>query len=399
MIPRFRPPVDSGVIFKVVQAARPDAVRRYESAFAETVGMRHAIAFPYGRTAIRCFLESHGVSSREVICPAYSCVVVAHAVMASGNRPCFIDSTPDDPNMDLDAALAAVTDETGALIPTSLFGRPVDLDQIGAFRSRHPEVPVLQDCCHSFAIGTGDGSVQAAGDAAVFALNFSKITTSVFGGMLTTDDTSQAEKFRQWRDRNGRRSGWAKALRRRAYTLAGVPVFWPGAYGVTDRLIRSGILDRFVRYFDPATIEMPPDHLEELTNFEAEVGLRSLSQVDGRIGMRRAAARIYLEVFGDDLGIDPGDPSVATFSHFILRHEDPERFIREGRRRGVEYGRIVDYSIPDLASYRDLGHAALPNASKHAASMVNVPVAVSEREARRIAAVTRDVLAALGTMR
>ena len=301
--------------------------------------------------------------------------------------------------MDLDAALAAVTAETGALIPTSLFGRPVDLDRIRAFRNRHPQIPVLQDCCHSFAIDTEAGSVQAAGDAAVFALNFSKVTTSVFGGMLTTDDADHAQKFRQWRDRNGRRSGWAKAVRRRAYTLAGVPVFWPGVYGITDRLIRSGMLDRFVRYFDPATIEMPPDHLEDLTNFEAEVGLRSLSQVDGRIGMRRAAARIYLEAFGDDLGIDPGDPSVATFSHFILRHEDPEGFIREGRRRGVEYGRIVDYSIPDLPSYRDLGHAVLPNASKHAASMVNVPVAVSEREARRIAAVTRDVLAVLGTMR
>ena len=83
MIPRFRPPVDPGVLLSVVQLARPDAVRRYESAFADAVGMRHAVAFSYGRTAIRCFLESHGLASQEVICPAYSCVVVAHAVIAA----------------------------------------------------------------------------------------------------------------------------------------------------------------------------------------------------------------------------------------------------------------------------------------------------------------------------
>lgn len=399
MIPRFRPPVDPGVMLSVVRLARPDAVRRYESAFAESVGMRHAIAFSYGRTAIRCFLECHGLSSREVICPAYSCVVVAHAVMASGNRPRFIDSTPDDPNMDLDAALAAVTPETGALIPTSLFGRPVDLDRIRAFRDRHPGIPVLQDCCHSFGIATERGSVQAAGDAAVFALNFSKITTSVFGGMLTTDDTGQAERFRQWRERHGRRSGWSKSMRRRAYTFAGVPVFWPGVYGITDRLIRSGILDRFVRYFDPATIEMPVDHLDDLTSFEAEVGLRSLSQVDERIRMRRAAARIYIDLLGDRLNVDPGHPSVSTFSHFILRHPDPESFVREGRRRGVEYGRIVDYSIPDLPSYRDRGHQSLSHASAFARTILNLPVAVSEKEARRIAAVTLEISELLGTTR
>ena len=66
---------------------------------------------------------------------------------------------------------------------------------------------------------------------------------------------------------------------------------------------------------------------------------------------------------------------------------------------GVEYGRIVDYSIPDLPAYRKRGHESLPNATAHAQSMVNIPVAVSTREAKRIAKVTLEIFRALDTTR
>ncbi len=399
MIPRFRPPVDSGALFEVLRPGRRDAVRRYETAFARSVGMQYAVAFGYGRTAIRCFLESNEIYDREVVLPSYSCVVVAHAVMASGNRPVFVDSKPDDPNMDLDVAIEAITKETAVVIPTSLFGRPVDLRKIREIRRRRPDVLVLQDCCHSFGVSGHGQSVQEEGDAAVFALNFSKITTSVFGGMLTTNDPEMFRRFRDWREEHCTRSGFRRSMRRRAYVTAALPVFWSPVYGVTNWLINLGILDRFVRYFDESTIEMPPDHREDMSCFEAQVGLRSLQQVQDRIAERRQAAAIYIEKLGEFLDIDPGDLSEATFSHFILRHPDPASFIEAGRRQSVEYGRIVDYSIPDLPSYRRLGHGSSPYAVAHAKSMVNLPVAVSTREAERIASVTLEILRALDTTR
>ena len=50
---------------------------------------------------------------------------------------------------------------------------------------------IIQDCAHSFAARWNRRSVVAAGDVALFGLNVSKMITSVFGGALTTDDSSR----------------------------------------------------------------------------------------------------------------------------------------------------------------------------------------------------------------
>lgn len=398
MIPRFRPPVDRGVVWRALMPASPQAVRRFESAFAEEVGLDHAIAFAYGRTAIRAVLESRGIRERNVVMPAYTCVVVAHAVLASGNRPVFIDSMPDDPNMDLERALDAIDDRTAAVMPTPLFGRPVDLSLVDEIRRRHPGVLVVQDCCHSFAIRAAGRSIQAEGDAAVFALNFSKIVTSVFGGMLATNDADLAERVRRWREDRCTSTGWTRSIRRRAYLAAGMAALSGPVHGITLRLARTGILDRFVRYFDENHVDMPSDHLERMTAFEAEVGLRSLAQSATRIETRRRAARIYRERLGALLDPDPGGED-ATFSHFIMRHSQADRLAAMALRHGVELGRIVDYSVPDLPAYRRMGHASAPNAVAFSSTLLNLPVTVTEAEAARIAALMERLIRELGTTR
>ena len=42
--------------------------------------------------------------------------------------------------------------------------------------------------------------IGTSGDVAIYALNISKIITSIFGGMLTFQDQKLANKVRDWRD-------------------------------------------------------------------------------------------------------------------------------------------------------------------------------------------------------
>jgi dTDP-4-amino-4,6-dideoxygalactose transaminase len=44
--------------------------------------------------------------------------------------------------------------------------------------------------------------IGASGDVSVYALNISKMITSIFGGMLTFQDQALADKVRAWRDAN-----------------------------------------------------------------------------------------------------------------------------------------------------------------------------------------------------
>ena len=50
--------------------------------------------YPYNRTGIYAALKSHGVEGRDVLVPAYNCVVVANSIICSGNRPVFVDIDP-----------------------------------------------------------------------------------------------------------------------------------------------------------------------------------------------------------------------------------------------------------------------------------------------------------------
>lgn len=376
MIPRFRPPLGWPEIAAALRPGGAEDVVCFERAFADWAGQRHAIAFPYGRTAQMLLLESLGLHGREVIVPAYTCVVVAHAVVKSGNEPVFIDCVPGSANMDLDAAEAAIGPNTGALIATSIYGEPVDLDRLTALAARHPDVVILQDCAHSFAAEWEGRLVQQMGRAAFYGLNVSKLLSSVFGGMVTTDDDDLAARLHVLRDQRLGPASGAKSLRRLLYLLAVIPAFFGPVYGLVDRLRRAGWLDRFTRYYDEGAIDMPADYLQALTPLEARVGLANLRRWPAIVAARRAAAAHYARAFADrpDLRLPAPTPG-HTWSHYAVEVANRDARVTRARRCGAELGILIEYNIPDMPAYRDRpGYRDCPEARRRAAGTVNLPV-------------------------
>ncbi len=351
MIARLRPTIGSRELFAAVKR-RPNSVAEFERAFALSLGQRYALAFPYGRTALRLLLESFGFVGQEIICPAYTCIVVAHAIVASGNTPVFVDSRDEDFNMDLDLASAAVGPRTAAIVPTSLFGFPVDLDVLNAFASSHPDLRVVQDCAHSFGAEWRGQPVQRAGDAAVYGLNVSKIITAIFGGVVATDSGEVFESLREKRERMLVSGGLGKELRRALYLGGAWGAFLPPVYRLVDELVRRGVLGRFTDYYDEHVIDMPRDHLTQMANVEARVGLVQAGRYEEIVAHRRRSAAIYNEVLADARGVrlPPAEPG-ATYSHYVVRTQRAEFVMKELQAAGVQAGRLVDYVVPDLAAY------------------------------------------------
>ena len=181
MIPRFKPSLGWREFLAIALPTRRDDVQSFEQSFASLMGQKHAIACPYGRTGLWLLLQALGLSGKEIICPAYTCVVVPHAIVHSGNEPVFIDSQEFDFNMNLALVRDAINEKTGAIVATSIFGYPVDLDKLNRLRREFPQVRIIQDCAHSFGAEWNGQPVQRAGDAAIFGLNISKLITSIFG--------------------------------------------------------------------------------------------------------------------------------------------------------------------------------------------------------------------------
>ncbi len=389
MIPRLRPAV--GLHEIAAAFAARSTVEDFEYAFAHMLGQTEAIAFPYGRTGLMLLLEALGISGREIICPAYTCVVVAHAIVLSGNRPVFIDSEPGGFNMDLERAHAAITRNTAAVLATSIHGYPVDLDRLATLQAAHPDVAIVQDCAHSFGAEWKGSPVHKAGVAAVFGLNVSKIITSIFGGIITTDDRDLASRLRALRSR--RVSDGGRGLVRAFYLAAASVALMPSVFGMVQRIADLGLLDRFVRYYDEGSVEMPPDHLVQIGRAEASVGLIQCSAYSQIIGRRRKVARFYDQalrpVFDQAL---PPLIDGATYSHYAMRVPDPDGMVAAARARGIELGRVIDYCIPDMPAYRDLSAGAPCEETRRLnRSVVNIPIWVDDKLATKVVDILRKI--------
>lgn len=380
MIPRFKPDIGLPEI-KALFRANPGTVARFEKEFADKFEAVDAVAFPYGRSAQWAFLKAVGVEDSEIIMPAYTCSVVAHAVTLSGNRPRFVDIDLFDYNMDLELTEAAVNENTRGVIATHTFGYPQDLDRLEAIvraaeRRYGHKIWLIQDCCHAFGARWNDRLVGTSGDVAIYAFNISKIVTSIFGGMLTFQDQKIADCVRVWREANFHKARWDKSLLRRFYLLAVYAAFNEGIYGLTWYLQKkTNLLNRLIRaYHLDDQIRFPPDHLDRMLNVEAAVGLEQLRKYDVFIQRRRENAKWYdKHLERRDGWIFPPIVKGATYSHYVVRVPDREAVVNEYARKGIELGELIQYSIPAMSSYSGLGNAC-PNSLRASSETVNFSV-------------------------
>lgn len=375
MIPRLKPYFG----LEEIQAAfsrQGDAVSAFEQSFAKTFGAKYALAFPYGRSALYALLKALSIENAEVIMPAYTCVVVPHAVVISGNIPKFIDITLKDYNMDLALLEEAVTPETKAIIPTHLFGYPMNVDRVNEIASRAGQkIFIIQDCAHSFGATFRGKYVCNEGDAAIFGLNIAKYISSVFGGMLTTNNYDIYERVKRYRDKHFTKPSPIKQFTKLLYLMAVYVAFNNTLYGFVNFLEENTrLLNRFTKYFREDRINFPTDFSVNLGGLEARVGqvqIRKHSQIRQR---RREIAEYYNEHLHGIEGIElPPIVEGATYSHYVPRVSDRERLIRYMRKRGIQIGRLIEYSIPYMRAYKKYKDGEYSNSLKCALTTVNLP--------------------------
>ena len=393
MIPRLRPSI-SGADIAAAFLGRT-SVQEFEAAFAGLMDQQHAVAFAYGRSGLMLLLEVLCLKDAEIICPAYTCVVVAHAIVHSGNRPVFVDSRSGDFNMDLELAEAAIGPRTRALIATSIHGYPVDLDRLDGIRARNPGLIIIQDCAHSFAAKWKGRPVQREGQAAIFGLNISKSMTSIFGGMVTTDDADLAGRLRSARDQRLQPANWLRSLSRAVYLAAATTALFPPAFTVVDKIRRLGLIDRFTEYYDENVVDMPRDYLMAMSAAEASVGQRQVKRYHALVEHRCRIATVYDEALATCRNIQrPPLVSGATYSHYVACVDQPEALMADVARQGVELGRLIDYCVPDMPAYRNGTEktADFPVTRALNGSVINLPLHVTEQQARDIASLVTSSL-------
>jgi dTDP-4-amino-4,6-dideoxygalactose transaminase len=180
------------------------AHERLETAFAEFVGLPHAVAVNTGGMALQMSMRALGLRpGDEVIHQVDTCSATALAVMAAGCTPLFADVSELTFMLDRDAVEVLVGPRTSAIIPTHMWGNPEDLPALLPL-ARRRGLSVIEDAC--LALGTRVGGAMAGsfGDVGVFSFGCIKPIQGGEGGMIVTRDAALARELRamrHWGDR------------------------------------------------------------------------------------------------------------------------------------------------------------------------------------------------------
>jgi perosamine synthetase len=332
-------------------------VPEFERRFAARLGVPHASAVSSGTAGLHLALRSVGVGEGdEVVTSPFSFVASANAPIYEGARPVFADIDPRTLNLDPEAARAAITDRTTAILPVHIFGYPADLPAFEAMG-----LPIVEDACEALGAVHADGTpVGGRGHPAVFGFYANKQLTTGEGGLVALDDPER--KARIDSERNQGRApdmGWLDH----------------------DRL---GFNYR-------------------LTDIACAIGIAQLDRLDDMLAARARVAGWYRELLagidGLELPFPDTDGDVRGWFVFVVqlpRGVDRDDTIRALREHGVQSKPYLP-AIHLMSFYRErFGHrpGEFPVCEDVAERSLALPFfpELTQGQAERVAAALRDVL-------
>ncbi|MBS0488543.1 UDP-4-amino-4,6-dideoxy-N-acetyl-beta-L-altrosamine transaminase [Phenylobacterium sp. NIBR 498073] len=215
MLPYGRQTIDEDDIAAVAQALRGDflttgpTVEAFEDAFADQVGVQHAVACSNGTAALHLAMLALEVQPGEaVIAPSITFLATANCARFVGAEVVFADVDPQTGLMTPDTLAEAMTRLDGrrlrAVLPVHLRGDTAELPALEAM-AKSANAVLVEDAPHALGSSLKFGNtVQRVGDCAhsamaTFSFHPVKTIATGEGGMVTTNDARLAERLRRLR--------------------------------------------------------------------------------------------------------------------------------------------------------------------------------------------------------
>lgn len=170
----------------------------FEKAVAEHLGVRNAVAVSSCTTGLMLTYKCLGLTG-EVVIPSFTFMATASALVWAGLKPVFADVDFHTTNIDPEAAEAAITPETSAIVAVHNFGNPADLDALESLAERKG-LKLICDAAHGFGAMYKGRPVGAQCDAHVFSLSPTKLVIAGEGGIVATNDDELATRVRIGRE-------------------------------------------------------------------------------------------------------------------------------------------------------------------------------------------------------
>jgi len=284
-------------------------VRRFENAWSEQFGFKHAISVNSATTGLMTAVGAVGVEpGDEVIVTPYSMSASATVALFYGGIPVFADLDPESNCLDPQSIEERITSRTKAIIVVHLFGHPAEMDRIMAI-AKPRGIKVIEDAAQAPGVIYKGRHVGGIGDIGCFSLNYHKHIHAGEGGVVVTNSDDIA-------------------LRARLIRNHGENAF--EAYGVTDigNLIGSNY---------------------RLTELQAAIASEQLKRLDNILKHRQELAEYMIERLAVMNGLTPQRVSSQhTHAYYLFPVRYDEDFF--GVKRSL-FLKAVSAELPKPTSW------------------------------------------------
>jgi len=180
--------------------------RRFEKAFAEYIGVKHAVSLPSCTSGLHLALAGLGIGpGDEVIVPDLTWIASAAPIAYVGATVVFADVNENTWCLSAASVRACITENTKAILPVDLYGGVPDYTALRAIADEHG-LTIIEDAAEAIGSEFDGRKAGALGDVSAFSFHGSKTFTTGEGGMLVTDDDELHARVTRLRD-HGREPG------------------------------------------------------------------------------------------------------------------------------------------------------------------------------------------------
>jgi len=214
--------------------------KQFESAFANAVNVKHAIAVNSCTAALHLALEAIGLQrGDEVLTTPYTFAASAEVIRYFDAKPILVDVDSRCLNMNPELIERAITPRTKAILPVHIAGLPANLDAIHSIALKNG-LPVIEDAAHAFPTKYKGKMIGSLSQATCFSFYATKTITTGEGGMICTNDEALAARCRIMALHGISKDAWKR------YTAEGMwyyEIVAPGfKYNMTDVAAAMGIV-------------------------------------------------------------------------------------------------------------------------------------------------------------
>jgi len=367
-----------------------------EEEFKEYLEVKHVISFNSGRSGFLAILESLDLKEGdEVLLQAFTCNAAVNPILWSILKPVFVDIDEKTLNIDPEDLERKITPRSKVVLVQHTFGLPVDLDRILEICQRH-DLILIEDCAHSLGATYKSKKIGTFGKAAFFSFGRDKVISSIYGGMVTTNDDDLAKKIQDFQEKcNFPSRFWIfqQLLHPILTNLLIIPLysFFELGRWVLIFFQKTKVLSKAVHKKEKKG-ERPAYLPKKMPNALAILALHQLKKLERFISHQREIARIYDENLKDFGFLLPKkDPERIYLKYPILmKGYDTDKILRKARRKKIflNDGWRKTPIVPPDTDQAKMGYipGSCPVAERVAKNILNLPthINISKREVERI---------------